>query len=88
MSVYKDYLKSGRWNCLRRMALDRDRHSCRVCDSRDSLEVHHRSYKNKGHYNLVKELDDLTTLCRQCHQLNHWRDLLYKLASRMHAQPA
>jgi 5-methylcytosine-specific restriction endonuclease McrA len=53
----------------KRMALtyearQRDQHSCQYCGSQTFLEVHHR----KGYRPQDKpNLDDLVTLCRQCH---------------------
>ena len=41
---------------------------CRICSSKDGLQVHHRNYKNKGKED---ELKDLITLCAHCHGLYH-----------------
>lgn len=54
------------WPELARRARERDGNRCRTCNSRDRLEVHHRSYTTM---NTPEELDDLTTLCRVCHQV-------------------
>lgn len=62
------------WAAVRSVVLARDGHQCRMCSAKAGdviegwglvrLEVHHRHYRNWG-----RELpDDLTTLCRRCHQ--------------------
>ena len=57
-------------NMFIRRCLDRDNYSCRICQSNNSLQVHHlESYK------LYPELryDDTNgvTLCKKCHDLFH-----------------
>jgi 5-methylcytosine-specific restriction endonuclease McrA len=54
----------GHWRRVRAAALVRDQ-GCRLCGTRDELEVHHRSYTRWGR----ERLEDLTTLCRGCHDL-------------------
>lgn len=52
------------WEEVRNAALARDG-GCRLCGDTSRLEVHHRSYERWG-----RELpSDLTTLCRDCHDL-------------------
>jgi 5-methylcytosine-specific restriction endonuclease McrA len=46
--------------------LERD-DSCRVCGSKESLDVHHRTYRYRGE----ERMEDLITLCRPCHELFH-----------------
>src|SRR5687768_4842718 len=52
------------WEDVRQAALRRDA-GCRACGSMERLEVHHRTYERWGH----EILDDVTTLCRDCHDL-------------------
>jgi 5-methylcytosine-specific restriction endonuclease McrA len=40
-----------------------------VCNATTSLDVHHRTYERFGH----EDVDDLTVLCRTCHDLFHAR---------------
>ena len=54
----------GHWRQIRSAALARDQ-GCRLCGASGDLEVHHRSYARWGH----EGLEDLTTLCRGCHEL-------------------
>lgn len=64
---YEAYLQSPEWRERRRRTLERDGYRCRVCNSPDNLDAHHRTYERFG-----EELDeDLTTLCRRCHDFFH-----------------
>ena len=66
---YSEFLKSSYWNRVRNRVLTRDDHKCIICGSKDSLEVHHNTYKH--HFAEYKHLDDLMTLCRNCHNVHH-----------------
>ena len=65
---YAEYLKSDRWRALREAARQRDGNACRLCDSADELEVHHRRYPEVFG---TESVDDLTTLCAECHGAHH-----------------
>jgi hypothetical protein len=65
---YEDYLRSDRWQELRREALLRDGYRCRICDATGSLNIHHRYYPNRWG---LETVDDLTTLCEDCHSAVH-----------------
>lgn len=64
---YKDYLQTDHWRGLRKRALDRAKHRCQVCNQSARLEVHHRTYKNRG----AESLADLVVLCERCHETFH-----------------
>jgi hypothetical protein len=60
------YLKQPLWvEVIRPRILDRDNYCCRVCNSADNLQVHHRSYRK----NVMRGNDDekLITLCCKHH---------------------
>jgi hypothetical protein len=67
--AYNEFLQTEYWFAVREVVLERDCHECRICGSTNSLQVHHRTYKNRGqeHNNLT----DLITLCRDCHGKFH-----------------
>ncbi len=65
--IYERYIASQAWRRLREQALDRDGHRCRLCDSPDALEVHHRRYPPRGRWDF-DAVDALTTLCAECHE--------------------
>jgi len=69
---YEEYLQTPEWKERRKKALSYAKHRCQVCNSREDLNVHHRTYERLG-----EELpSDLTVLCHGCHGLfHHNRDL-------------
>lgn len=64
---YEEYLNTLEWAEKRAQALDRAKYRCQVCNSPDGLQVHHRTYENKGD----EKPEDLTVLCGKCHGLYH-----------------
>ncbi len=62
---YEQYLQSPQWKRIRTDRMDMDGGSCQVCGSKENLAVHHITYARKEH----EELDDLITLCSECHEL-------------------
>jgi hypothetical protein len=64
---YLDYLQSQEWKDIRLKVLQRDRYRCVDCGAKGKLDVHHTSYKRLFH----EDLDDLISLCRQCHESEH-----------------
>lgn len=61
-SACETYLASPTWQSLRPAVSARDGHSCRVCDSPDDFEAHHRHYPPWSRWDL-DGLDALLTLC-------------------------
>lgn len=70
---YRDYLKSKYWKALRLKCFKRDGFQCQICGSGKNLCAHHMTYKNIGYE--TQELDDLITLCEDCHKTIHKQDL-------------
>lgn len=68
--VYHQHLNSPEWREKRAQRLALDEHRCFRCRGTDGLEVHHRVYDRLGN----ERMDDLETLCRRCHKLEHGRD--------------
>lgn len=80
-SLYEELLQTPEWQQRREAILRRDGYRCRVCQSPENLQVHHRQY----HYDTQSdaflkpwEYDDtnLITLCESCHKKGHE---LYKI---------
>lgn len=69
MSVdYYSYIQSEEWRQRANAAKHRAGHRCQVCNrpSRDvTLDAHHRTYERLGN----EDPDDITVLCRNCHEL-------------------
>lgn len=64
---YAEYLQTEQWQVKRLQALMAADHRCRVCNSPERLDVHHRTYERLGH----EQPGDLTVLCRECHEMFH-----------------
>lgn len=73
---YGALLFDKRWREKRVTILKRDKEKCRVCDSEDELQIHHRQYHysnklQKFKYPWEYQDDLLITLCKKCHQRGH-----------------
>jgi len=65
---YSEYLKSHHWGAVK--ARIKRRKTCQLCNSKEGLHVHHRTYERRG-----EELDeDLVLLCAECHRKFHNKD--------------
>lgn len=64
---YQEYLKTDHWKRTRDSRIRDFGERCAVCCSSQGLEVHHRTYQNLGR----EKAQDLTVLCRECHELFH-----------------
>ncbi len=62
---YPQYLQHEIWKRRRLMAIHRAGSRCQVCNGPGPLEVHHRTYANRG----CEAPMDLTVLCVPCHDL-------------------
>ena len=69
---YKAFLKTDYWKAVRVKVFLRDSKTCQRCGSKKKLEAHHLTYKH--HRNEMKHLEDLITLCRDCHKKEHNND--------------
>lgn len=66
---YKVYLKTEHWEETKEHMLEKYNHKCALCDRTDNLQVHHKTYDNKGE----EKEDDLIVLCPICHMKEHTR---------------
>jgi hypothetical protein len=67
---YRLYLQTPEWAERAARARDTAGHRCWLCNTDESLEVHHRTYERRG----AERDDDLIALCATCHGLFHeWR---------------
>ena len=64
---YDEYLQSDHWIALRKLRIEFDETRCVNCGAQQNLQVHHKTYINRG----AERLDDLETLCVLCHKLKH-----------------
>jgi 5-methylcytosine-specific restriction endonuclease McrA len=66
---YHKFCGSRYWLIIRNYVLTRDGKACRVCNAKENLRVHHRTYEHFGNEHIWT--NDLTTLCSNCHKLFH-----------------
>jgi 5-methylcytosine-specific restriction endonuclease McrA len=81
---YGASLFDPRWKAKRIEILERDGSKCRICSSKEVLQVHHRQYHFSRTLNAFKEPWDypdylMITLCQSCHQKGH---RLYKVPTK------
>jgi hypothetical protein len=63
---YYEYIHSAEWRKKSDSANRRAGYRCQICNSSDKiLDAHHRTYERLGQ----EQPDDVTVLCRDCHQL-------------------
>jgi len=72
---YQEYLLSEEWKEKRKIVIKRDWWKCRCCNSKNSLNVHHRTYST---IHTEEEINDLTLLCNKCHELIHSKTKIKK----------
>ena len=66
---YRVWLGTVQWQRRREQTLDHDDYRCQNCGSDEALVVHHTTYARVGD----EWPEDLTTLCRSCHEWEHQR---------------
>ncbi len=87
--TYAEKLKDPRWQKKRLEVMERDDFKCKLCnDDSKTLHVHHKSYQY-GKEPWDYELDNFTTLCYDCHELEEFakekfNELIYKLEVQGH----
>lgn len=69
---YQEYIRSEAWREKAQERMRVDHYRCVMCgrsvDRCKSLQVHHVTYRNLGHEDVMK---DLCTVCGSCHQKLH-----------------
>lgn len=77
--AYNEYLKSPEWAMVSTECKQRDGYKCRVCGcNNERLNVHHVSYPFDVYDTTV---NDVITLCEDCHKLVHQLKKIYKWES-------
>lgn len=64
---YREYLQTPEWQQRRKVHLDAAGGRCQLCNRDSRLQVHHRTYKNRG----SEKFGDLIVLCAGCHKHFH-----------------
>lgn len=66
--TYSEKLRDPRWQKMRLLVMERDGFECTNCGSEDkTLNVHHKVYR-RGRNPWDYPDDELTTLCKDCHE--------------------
>jgi len=64
---FAEYALTPEWRTRRNRVLFRAGKQCELCEERESLQVHHKTYERYGQ----ELLTDLIALCRECHARHH-----------------
>lgn len=67
---YEEYLLSPEWRAKANERKRLDGYQCRICESKERLECHHRTYDRL----YDERIEDLTTLCH----IHHWLVTAYE----------
>jgi len=67
---YPEYLQTPEWDKTRKLKLKESSFRCEMCNATGVLNVHHRTYENRGDENTK----DLIVLCEKCHKKFHDKD--------------
>lgn len=81
---YGATLFDPRWKARRIEILERDGRKCKICNSSEKLQVHHRQYHFSRSLNRFKDPWEysnnlMVTLCQSCHQKGH---RIYKVPTK------
>lgn len=66
---YSEFLQTAYWFAVSSMAKSKAGMRCQICNSFNSIQVHHRTYDTFGSEFL--HMNDLTVLCGHCHGMFH-----------------
>lgn len=66
---YPEFLKSLYWKIVRDYMIFLQEH-CQLCCSFQNLNVHHKTYKNRG-FEFEEPTRNLIVLCKSCHEKFH-----------------
>jgi hypothetical protein len=64
---YTDYLDTDHWKHFSNEARIHYNNKCVICNSREHLHIHHKTYKNLGR----ETFNDVICLCADCHKMVH-----------------
>lgn len=66
---YKEFLRTPYWRIISAFEKYEAGRRCAICGSTKMLNVHHKTYIHHG--SEAVHLDDLVTVCRECHKAIH-----------------
>ena len=74
--ILRDFYKSKLWRNVREIALKRDNYLCQYCGKGAEI-VHHKIHlqpENINDYSISVNLDNLISVCHDCHDKIHAKD--------------
>jgi len=71
----KNYREQRHFNGKRTAVIERDEQQCFRCGKKKKLVVHHKDRLGRGNKNPNNALNNLETVCRRCHLLEHKTEL-------------
>jgi 5-methylcytosine-specific restriction endonuclease McrA len=71
----KEYREQTHFDGQRSSVIARDEQRCSRCGNKTKLVVHHKDRLGRGKKNPNNALDNLETVCRRCHLLEHKTEL-------------
>ena len=80
---YRQYIRSDEWEKKREERLKKDGYKCQECGTAKNLEVHHITYERLGN----EDINDLITLCKECHENIHRIDIYRKQPHKPRRRP-
>lgn len=80
---YRQYIRSDEWEKKREERLKKDGYKCQECGTAKNLEVHHITYERLGN----EDINDLITLCKECHENIHRIDIYRKRPHKPRKKP-
>ena len=67
---YHDFLNTPYWKAISEKVRQKAGFKCQICNSSESLNVHHRSYENHG--DELHHMEDLICICKDCNEKHHF----------------
>jgi len=64
---YDKYLTTDHWRRFRDATLLNANYTCKLCNDKEKLNVHHNNYDNRG----CETFNDVIVLCKSCHGKFH-----------------
>jgi hypothetical protein len=68
---YSDFLKTPYWKIISFLVKKENGFKCVMCNSKENLHVHHKSYELHGYEHTVDGFNLLTSVCSECHEKHH-----------------
>lgn len=68
---YSEFLRTPYWKIISFLVKKKNGFKCAMCNSKENLHVHHKSYDLHGYEHMKDGFDMLTPVCADCHSKHH-----------------